>query len=49
MKLLRTATADRTGVGSYRSIGQAKAVENIAIGLVHYIVGFLQRSLVEIE
>ncbi|MNZ43497.1 hypothetical protein D3C78_611000 [compost metagenome] len=49
VELVGAGAADGAGVGLHRTEVQAQAGEHVAVGLVHAVVGFLQRLLVEVE
>ncbi len=49
MELVGASTADGAGVGLHRTEIQAQAGEDVAVRLMHAIVGFLQRLLREME
>ena len=46
MKFMGDAAADAAGVRQYRAIDQAGAIENRRVGLVHQVIGLLQRCAV---
>ena len=46
VEFMGAGTADGAGIGLHRTEVQAQAAENVAVGLVHAVVGLLQRGLV---
>src|SRR5690606_9780772 len=49
VEFVGAGAADGAGVGLHGAEVQAKAGEDVAVGLVHAVVGFLQRLLAQME
>ncbi len=49
MKFVRAGATNGAGIRLHGTEFQAQARENVAVGLVHTVVGFLQRFLIEVE
>ena len=49
MKLVRDTAANGAAVGLYRAKPETQPGKNTAVGVVHHLIGLIQRSLVDME